>query len=60
MRLPSNLFLKVAPLDSAFIAKAVRAHWGVETSLHWTLDMTFREDESRVRVKNAAKNMVMI
>lgn len=42
------------------IARAIRAHWGVETSLHWTLDMTFREDESRVRLKNAAENMAII
>ena len=37
-------------------AKAVRSHWGVENKLHWTLDMTFREDESRIRRDNAAEN----
>jgi predicted transposase YbfD/YdcC len=29
-------------------SEAVRGHWGIENSMHWTLDMTFREDESRI------------
>jgi predicted transposase YbfD/YdcC len=28
---------------------AIRSHWGIENSLHWTLDFTFSEDESRIR-----------
>jgi len=39
---------------------AIRSHWAIETSLHWTLDMTFREDESRIRKKNAPENMSVI
>ncbi len=35
-------------------ARAVRAHWGIESHLHWHLDVTFGEDSSRVRNKNAA------
>ncbi len=35
----------------------IRNHWGVENSLHWTLDMTFREDDSRIRRGNAAEVM---
>lgn len=38
-------------------AQAVRQHWGVENSLHWVLDVAFREDESRVRVGNAPENL---
>lgn len=30
-------------------ARAVRGHWGIENSCHWTLDFTYREDESRIR-----------
>jgi len=38
----------------------IRQHWGVENSLHWTLDMTFREDEQRKRNKNGAQNFALI
>ncbi len=38
-------------------ANAVRSHWGIENSLHWSLDMTYREDESRVRKRTFAENL---
>lgn len=38
-------------------ANAVRSHWGIENSLHWSLDMTFREDESRVRERTFTDNL---
>lgn len=41
-------------------AHAVRAHWGVENSLHWVLDVTFREDDSRVRTGYAPENFNII
>jgi predicted transposase YbfD/YdcC len=37
-------------------AHAVRSHWGIENGCHWTLDMTFREDESRIRDKHMREN----
>ena len=40
-------------------AHAVRAHWGVE-SMHWVLDVTFREDDCRVRKGHAARNLSVI
>jgi predicted transposase YbfD/YdcC len=39
------------------IGRVVRNHWGVETGLHWTLDVCFGEDQSRARVRNAAENL---
>ncbi|MBT63107.1 MAG: ISAs1 family transposase, partial [Puniceicoccaceae bacterium] len=42
--------------QSQLISNAIRSHWGIE-SMHWTLDMTFREDESRVRLGHAAKTL---
>jgi len=47
-------------LDAKIFAKAVRGHWGVENALHWTLDVTFREDQSRARAKNAAQNLATL
>jgi len=38
-------------------AKAVRRHWSVENELHWVLDVSFREDDSRIRRENGAENM---
>jgi predicted transposase YbfD/YdcC len=35
---------------------ATRAHWGIENSLHWLLDVTFREDDSRIRTGYAPEN----
>lgn len=38
----------------------VRAHWGIENSLHWVLDVVFNEDSSRVRTANAQQNLALI
>lgn len=46
-----------APNRDKEVARACRLHWGVENGLHWCLDVTFREDESRVRSGNAAQNL---
>ena len=53
-------YLSSLPLDVAAFAKAVRGHWGVENPLHWSLDVTFREDQSRARSKNAAQNLATL
>lgn len=41
-------------------AQAVRGHWGIENSLHWSLDMTYREDDSRVRNRTFAENLAWL
>ena len=45
--------------DPERIANAIRQHWSIENNLHWQLDITFREDESK-KVKNAARNLSAI
>ena len=41
-------------------AKAIRAHWRIENQLHWTLDVTFAEDQSRLRRGHGARNMAVV
>ena len=55
-----RFFISSLPPDAKQIAEAVRAHWLVENALHWTLDVVFNEDYSRVRNKNASQNMALI
>ena len=42
--------------DAARLAEAVRGHWSVENRLHWQLDVSFREDERRIRKGYGAQN----
>ncbi len=45
--------------DATAFGDAVRTHWGIENSVHWVLDVAFREDESRVRIGNAPENLAV-
>ena len=55
-----RLFLMSLPCDAELFAKACRGHWGVENPLHWTLDVTFREDDSRARTGHAPENLASL
>lgn len=41
-------------------AAAVRGHWGIENSLHWVLDVTFGEDDCRIRAGHGAQNFALL
>ena len=42
------------------LGTSIRSHWGVENSLHWVLDVTFREDDCRIRKDNAPTNFAVL
>ncbi len=53
-------FLSSCPDSPAALGQAIRSHWAVENALHWVLDVTFREDDSRVRDRTAARNLALL
>ncbi len=46
--------------EAQAFGSAVRKHWGIENSVHWVLDIAFREDESRVRKGSSPENFAAI
>lgn len=46
--------------DSVLLGQYVRAHWSVENQLHWSLDVVFREDQSRIRKDHAPRNLSLV
>ena len=53
-------YISSRALSAQAFADAVRSHWAIENNLHWTLDVTFKEDQSRLRAGHGAKNMAVI
>src|SRR3954451_2285153 len=47
-------------VDVKQFARAVRGHWSIENGCHWVLDMTFREDESRIRERHLRENFAWL
>jgi predicted transposase YbfD/YdcC len=60
MSTQKRYFICSLGLDVERAAQAVRQHWGIENKLHWVLDVTFREDESRIRRGNGAEVMSVL
>jgi len=53
-------YISSLPMGVKEFARAVRGHWGIENSCHWILDMTFREDESRIREPHVRENFAWL
>ena len=46
--------------SAAEILNATRSHWGIENGLHWGLDVSFNDDDSKVKKGNAPQNMTIV
>ena len=53
-------YLTSSGANAKKLLEMTRAHWSIENSLHWVLDIAFREDESRIRKDNGAENFAII
>lgn len=53
-------YISSLPMSVKRFAHAVRAHWGIENTCHWSLDVTYREDESRIRDKHLRENFAWL
>lgn len=56
----TRYYVSSADLTADRAAAAVRGHWAIENSLHWVLDVTFSEDQSRLRKGHGARNMAVV
>jgi len=55
-----RFYISSLPADAEKLGNAIRSHWGVENSLHWVLDVNFRDDDCRIRRRNAPANFSSI
>ena len=53
-------YISSLPNHAANLLEATRHHWAIENSFHWVLDVTFREDDSRIRLGDSPQNMAVL
>jgi predicted transposase YbfD/YdcC len=58
--LERRYYISSLSADAKQLGKAIRGHWSIENSLHWVLDIGFREDESRIRKDHAPENVATL
>jgi predicted transposase YbfD/YdcC len=55
-----HYYILSLPADVERLAQAARGHWGIENPVHWSLDVSFREDDSRARIGHSAENLSVL
>jgi predicted transposase YbfD/YdcC len=56
----TSFYISSLPSNAKAIGEAIRGHWGIENSLHWILDVAFREDDCRKRRDNSPQNFAVL
>ena len=56
----TRFFISSLPMGVKRFARAIRSHWAIENSCHWSLDMIYREDESRIREPQMRENFAWL
>lgn len=56
----TRFYVTSLPPNPDKLLKAIRSHWAIENTLHWTLDMTFLNDQNRSRKDNAPANIMIL
>ena len=56
----TRFYISSVQANAERLLSATRKHWGIENNLHWVLDLTFKEDESRIRKDLSAENFAVI
>ena len=56
----AHFYLSSLSSNAKKIAGAIRSHWGIKNSLHWTLEVTFCEDKSRIWKQNSHENFAIL
>ena len=59
-RFDTRYYITSSARSATALGQTIRGHWGIENPLHWTLDVTFQEDLSRVRKGHGAQNMALV
>jgi predicted transposase YbfD/YdcC len=59
-RTETRYFISSRALSPVDAAAAIRGHWAIENRLHWVLDVTFADDQSRLRKGHGARNMATV
>lgn len=55
-----QFYLTSLPADAQVLGGAIRQHWGIENQVHWTLDVTFNEDQCRIRSFHSPQNFALL
>ena len=56
----TRFYITSTTLEARLSGPMIRDHWAIENSLHWVMDMTFRDDECRIRTEHAPANFTTL